>query len=118
MNVSQRRRTRAIRDAKRCARVAYGAISSGFLLRRCVLSSVLLDARSRFCIFPALGRKPHITHSVKFNVGLVAYLDWFVAQLLSQTRGLPITLVLTSQRCATSPVSTLDWQMQVGTSSK
>ena len=57
-----------------------------------VLSSVLLDARSRFCIFPALGRKPHITHSVKFNVGLVAFLDWFVAQLLSQTRGLPITL--------------------------
>ena len=53
-----------------------------------VLSSVLLDARSRFCIFPALGRKPHITHSVKFNVGLVAYLDWFVAQLLSQTQGL------------------------------
>ena len=26
--------------------------------------------------------------------------------------------VLTSQRCATSPVSTLDWQMQVGTPSK
>ena len=93
MNVSQRRRTRAIRDAKRCARVAYGAISSGFLLRRCVLSSVLLDARSRFCIFPALGRiASYITHTVKFNVGLVAFLDWFVAQLLSQTQGLPITL--------------------------
>ena len=91
MIVSQRRRTRAIRDAKRCARVAYGAISSGFLLLR-VLPSVLLDARSRFCIFPALGRKPHITHSVKFTVGLIAFLDWFVAQLLSQTRGLPITL--------------------------
>ena len=27
-------------------------------------------------------------------------------------------LALTSQRCATSPVSTLDWQMQVGTPSK
>ena len=28
------------------------------------------------------------------------------------------SLTLTSQRCATSPVSTLDWQMQVCTSSK
>ena len=45
-----------------------------------------------FAFSQALGRKPHITHSVDFNVGLVAFLDWFVAQLLSQTRGLPITL--------------------------
>ena len=37
---------RAIRDDKRCARVAYGAISSGFVrLPRLLLPSVLQDAR-------------------------------------------------------------------------